>query len=188
MLYQNPQTHMVEMSPRTLVCMPGILSPGADVSWPRQGTQPFWLQWMDGLRSCMDSQSRPSLGLTLFWDYRPKGHVSVGLPLEAACLGDGRNIRDGERKPTEKQPTETIWNSNDYFLPLAPSCIFSLFSLFCCSLSKACCSISKVSLSLGSSGYIDFRSARVSESGTKISYVTKLNLVSKWDFIKLHYR
>lgn len=105
-----------------------------------------------------------------------------------ACLGDGRNIRDGERKPTEKQPTETIWNSNDYFLPLAPSCIFSLFSLFCCSLSKACCSISKVSLSLGSSGYIDFGSACVSESGTKISYVTKLNLVSKWDFIKLHYR
>ena len=44
MLYQNPQTHTVEMSPRTLVCMPGILSPGADVSWPRQGTQPFWLQ------------------------------------------------------------------------------------------------------------------------------------------------
>ena len=37
-------THTVEMSPRTLVCMPGILSPGLDVSWPRQGTQPFWLQ------------------------------------------------------------------------------------------------------------------------------------------------
>ena len=187
MLYQNPHTHGRNVPQDT-----GVYARHS-FPWFRcllaSSRNSTLLATVNGWTPLMHGQPIKALsGTYSFLGLQTKGACEHGAASRGSLPWTEINIRDGERKPTEKQPTEMIWNSNDYFLPLAPSCIFSLFSLFCCSLSKACCSISKVSLSLGSSGYIDFGSPRVSESGTKISYITKLNLVSKWDFIKLHYR